>query len=50
MKEEERPRSFELRQALYLLDYPDKFAFSTLETHYSRGKKMATVSDFQNGT
>lgn len=41
MKREESPRAFELRHALHLLEYPDKFTFSTLETHFYAGKKLA---------
>jgi hypothetical protein len=46
MKREEKPRFFGFRHALYLLDYPDKFTFRTLETHYYKGK---VSSDFLNG-
>jgi hypothetical protein len=49
MKREESPRAFELRHALYQLGYPDNFAFSTLETHYYVGRKLARelTSDVQ---
>ncbi len=48
MKREEKPRSFEFRHALYLLSYPDEFKYSTLETHYYKGKDLA--SDAQDKT
>ncbi len=37
---EHNPRFFEFRHALHLLEYPDKFAFSTLRTRYFEGKKL----------
>lgn len=40
MKREDSPLAFELRHALYLLEYPDKFAFRTLETRYYEGRKL----------
>lgn len=45
IKPGEKPRAFEYRHALHLLHYPDKFAYSTLDTHYYTGKKL---SDFQS--
>lgn len=41
MKPEDKPRSFEFRQALHLLGYPGGFAYSTLETYYYEGKKLS---------
>jgi len=41
MKREDSPRAFELRHALFLLEYPDKFAFRTLETRYYEGRKLS---------
>jgi hypothetical protein len=41
MDPEHKPRAFEFRHALHLLDYPDTFAYSTLETYYYEGKKLS---------
>ncbi len=46
MKKGDKPQSFEFRHALFLLEYPDKFKFSTLQTHYYVGRKLAL--DIQN--
>jgi hypothetical protein len=44
MKPEDKPRAFEYRHALYLLDYPERFTFATLETQYYAGKKLISKS------
>lgn len=41
MRSEDKPLAFEFRHALHLLDYPDEFKYSTLETHYYKGKKLS---------
>jgi len=41
MREEDKPRAFEFRHALHTLGYPDGFLYSTLETHYYRGKRLS---------
>jgi hypothetical protein len=41
MKPDDKPRAFEFRHALRLLDYPDEFAYSTLESYYYDGKKLS---------
>jgi hypothetical protein len=41
MKPEEKPRAFEYRHALYLLSYPDKFKFSTLDKQFYVGKRLS---------
>lgn len=38
--DKDKPRCFEFRHALYLLNYPDKFAFGTLRNHYFKGQKL----------
>ncbi|MDX6269891.1 MAG: hypothetical protein QOD28_1114 [Acidobacteriota bacterium] len=43
MKAEEKPLAFEYRHVLNLLDYPDKYTFSTLDTHYYIGKKLSDL-------
>lgn len=44
IKPAEKPRAFEYRHALHLLNYPDQFKFSTLDSYYYIGK---TLSDSQ---
>lgn len=44
----EKPRYFEYRLALYLLEYPDEFEFSTLDTYYKDGKTLLKNRDFQS--
>lgn len=41
MKPDDKPRAFEFRYALHSLDYPDEFAYSTLETYYYEGKRLS---------
>jgi len=41
MKPDDKPRVFEFRHALHLLEYPDNFTYSTLETYYYEGKKLS---------
>jgi hypothetical protein len=41
MEEKDKARAFEFRHALFLLNYPDKFKYSTLETYYYEGKKLS---------
>lgn len=41
MKTDDKPRAFEFRHALHLLDYPDEFTYSTLETYYYEGRKLS---------
>ena len=48
MKKEDKPRAFEFLHALHRLGYPDEFTYSSLDTYYSRGKKIHKNSDFQN--
>jgi hypothetical protein len=43
MKPEEKPLAFEYRHVLNLLNYPDEYTFSTLDTHYYRGKKLSDL-------
>ena len=40
IRSEHKPRFFEYRQAIYLLEFPDEFEFSTLDTYYKNGKKL----------
>jgi len=40
MKPCDKPRAFEFRHALHLLGYPEEFTYSTLKTHYLRGKAV----------
>jgi hypothetical protein len=41
MKPDDKPRAFEFRHALRLLNFPDEFAHSTLESYYYDGKKLS---------
>jgi hypothetical protein len=41
MEPEEKPRAFEYRHALNLLNYPDEFRFSTLDSYFYVGKKLS---------
>lgn len=41
MKPEDKPRAFEFRHALHLLEYPNEFKYSTLDTYYYEGKKLS---------
>lgn len=41
MKPEDKPRAFEFRHALHLLDFPRDFTYSTLESYYYDGKKLS---------
>jgi hypothetical protein len=43
MLPEEKPRAFEYRHALHLLNYPDEFKFSTLDSYFYVGKKLSDL-------
>ena len=45
----EKLRFFEYRLALHLLEFPDEFEFSSLDTYYKRGKSLIKKGDIQSG-